>query len=154
MDQLDEQRAHRNAGCRPSNLKRVASAGRLRGALTEAAVGPGTAVDSVLSGVMAEKAPGVRPGTASGTRPLAPASRSASTGLLSSALAQKASGMRPVTAPGSRGARSAAKTRPNSSPMVRTAADAGAASKPLVRIMSMPVVQALGAALADAQRDA
>jgi len=154
MDQLEEQKAPRNAGCRRPNPKRVASAGRLRGAFTEAAVAPATAVASVLSGMLAEKAQGLRPGTASCSRQLAPASRSASTGLLSSTLAQKASGMRPGTAPGSRGARSAANLRPSSSPMVRTAADAGAASKPLVRIMSMPVVRALGAAIADAQRDA
>lgn len=152
MDQLEEQKAPRNAGCRHTNPKRVASAGRLRGAFTEASVTPANAVAGVLSGMLAEKGTGLRPATASGSRQLVPASRCASAGLLSSTLAQKTSGVRPGTAPGSRGARSAA--RPSSSPMVRTVADAGAASKPLVRIMSMPVVKALGAALADAQREA
>lgn len=158
MDQLAEQKAPRNAGGRhtkadvragpgPQPLKRGASAGRLRGSFTEAALAPATAATGILSGVMAGKAPatGVRPGTAPRGRQVG---ASASTGTLT----EKMSALRPGTAPGSRGASAGAKMRPSSSPMVRTAADGGSPSKPLVRITSMPAVKASGSANSDQQR--
>merc|ERR1711871_1360438 len=88
MDQLEEQRAPRAAGGRhtkadaktgtgPQPLKRVASAGRLRGAFTEASLTPGNAASGILSGVLADKAPVARPSTATGLR----SSTSTATGL-------------------------------------------------------------------------
>jgi hypothetical protein len=158
MDQIAEQKAPRNAGGRhtkadvrsgpgPKPLRRGASAGALRGSFTEASVTPASASSGILSGVMAGKAPAtmVRPGTA-------PRGRQVGTSSATGSLTEKMSGLRPGTAPGSRGPSAGAQMRPSSSPMVRTAADGGAPSKPLVRITSMPAVKASGSANSDQQR--